>query len=78
MVALPHMVYFMSVLVWIAYLHNIASQNLEDWEFSLAHLSDDLIQLSHPSMSRWRLQDEEEPSKRHVQPRSNVDPDNFH
>jgi hypothetical protein len=48
----------------------MASQNPEDWEFSL---SEDPIQLSQPSTSRRRLQDEEEPSERNVQPRLETD-----
>jgi hypothetical protein len=43
----------------------MASHNHEDWEFSLL---EDPIPLSQPSTSRQRLQDEEEPSERHVQP----------
>jgi hypothetical protein len=43
--------YFKSLLVWIAYLlsflvDRMDSHNSEEWEFSLAHLLDDLIQLS--------------------------------
>jgi hypothetical protein len=45
------MEYFKSLLVWIVYLlsflaDSMISQNPEDWKFSLAHLSDDSIQLS--------------------------------
>jgi hypothetical protein len=43
----------------------MASQNPEDWEFSLL---EDPIQLFQPSTSRRRLQDEEESSECHVQP----------
>jgi hypothetical protein len=52
----------------------MASQNLEDWDFSLAHLPDDPIQLSQPSTSRRRVRDEAESSKRRVQPHSNLNP----
>jgi hypothetical protein len=49
--------YFKLLLIWIAYLLNflvdsMASQNPEDWEFSLIHLLDDPIQLSQLSTSR--------------------------
>ena len=71
--------YFKSLLVWIIYLlsflvDSMASQNHEDWEFFLAHLPDDPIQLSQPSTSRQRMQDEVETSKYCVQPRSDLDP----
>jgi hypothetical protein len=42
----------------------MASQNPENWEFSLP---EDPIQLSQPSTSRRRLRDEKGPSERHVQ-----------
>jgi hypothetical protein len=42
----------------------MASQNPEDWEFSL---SEDPLQLSQPLTFRWRLRDEGEPPERHVQ-----------
>jgi hypothetical protein len=48
----------------------MAFQNSEDWEFSLP---EDPIQPSQPSTFRWRLQDEEESSERHVQPRLETD-----
>jgi hypothetical protein len=44
----------------------MASQNPEDWEFSL---SESPIQFSQPSTSRRRLWDKEELSKHHIQPR---------
>jgi hypothetical protein len=44
----------------------MASQNPEDWEFSLAHLPDDPIQISQPSTSRRRMQDEAETFERRV------------
>jgi hypothetical protein len=52
----------------------MALQNPEDWEFSLTHLLDDSIRFSQLSISRRRLQDEEEPSERHVQALLNSDP----
>jgi hypothetical protein len=60
--------YFKSLLIWIAYhLASIAdsmdSQNLEDWEFSLAHLPDDPIQLFQPSTSKRHVRDEAETSE---------------
>ena len=51
----------------------MASQNPKDWGFSLNHLPDDPIQLSQPSTSKQRVQDEAETSKRLVQPRSDLD-----
>ena len=44
----------------------MALENPKDWEFPLP---EDPIQLSQPSTSKRRLQDEEGPSKHHVQPR---------
>jgi hypothetical protein len=41
----------------------MASQNPEDWEFSLP---EDPIQFSQPSTSRQHLQDEEKPFECHV------------
>jgi hypothetical protein len=55
----------------------MASQNLEDWEFSLAHLPNDLIQLSQPSISKRRVKDEMETFERRVQPRSILNPQQF-
>ena len=40
----------------------------------MTQLLEVLIQLSQPSTSRQRLRDEEEPSKRHIQPRLDSDP----
>jgi hypothetical protein len=36
----------------------MASQNSEDWEFSLTHLLDDPIQLSQLSISTQHVRDE--------------------
>jgi hypothetical protein len=52
----------------------MASQNPKDWEFLLAHLPNDPIQLSQPSTSRSRVQDEAESSERCVQLHSDLDP----
>jgi hypothetical protein len=52
----------------------MASQNPEDWEFSLP---EDPIQLSQPSTFRRRLRDEEGPSERHIQPRLEIDLQQF-
>ena len=49
----------------------MASQDPDDWEFPLSQLPEVPIPLSQPSTSRRRLRDEEEPSKRHVQPQLN-------
>jgi hypothetical protein len=70
--------YFKSLLVWIAYhlvsiADNMASQNPEDWEFSLAHSLDDPIQLCQPLIFRRRVRDEAENSESCVQPRSDLD-----
>ena len=51
----------------------MASQNPKDWEFSLAYLPDDPIQLSQPSTSRPHMQDEAEISECRAQPRSDLD-----
>ena len=56
---------------------SMASQNLEDWEFSLTYLPDDPIQLSQPSTSKQCMQDEAETYECHVQPRSDLDPQQF-
>jgi hypothetical protein len=54
------------LFIFIAFIvGSMASQNPEDWEFSLL---EDPIQLFQPSTSRRRLQDEEESSECHVQP----------
>ena len=50
------------------------SQNLKDWEFSLAHLLDDPIQLSQPLTSRRHMKDEAKTSEHHVQSRSDLNP----
>jgi hypothetical protein len=50
------------------------SQNHEDWEFSLAHLPDDPIQLSQPSKSKWRMRDEAKTFERCVQLHSDLNP----
>ena len=52
----------------------MALQDSKDWEFSLTQLSKVPIQLSQPLTSRQYLRDEEEPFKRHVQPRLDFDP----
>jgi hypothetical protein len=54
----------------------MASQNPEDWKFSLAHLPDDPIQLSQPSTFRQRVRDEAETSERSIQSRLDLDPPN--
>ena len=74
MVVLPHIVYFNSLLVWIAYLlsfliDSMVLQNPEDYKFLLAQLSNDPIQFSQPLTYRQCLQDDEESFERHVQPR---------
>jgi hypothetical protein len=51
---------------------SMASQNPEDWEFLLAYLLDDPIQLSQPSTSKRRMRDEVKISERCVQLRSNL------
>jgi hypothetical protein len=58
----------------VSIVDSMGSQNPEDWEFSLAHLSDDPIQLFQPSTLRRRVRDETETSERRVQPRSDLDP----
>jgi hypothetical protein len=58
------------VIFIVSVVDNMASQNLEDWEFPLP---EDPIQLSQPSLSRRRLRDEEGPSERYVQPRLETD-----
>jgi hypothetical protein len=70
--------YFKSLLILIASLfsflvNSVASQNPEDWKFSLAHLPDHPIQLSQPSKSRRRVLDEAETSECRVQPHSGLD-----
>jgi hypothetical protein len=60
--------YFKSLFIWIAYflsflIDSMASQNPEDWEFSLAHLSDYPIQFFQPSISRRHVQNEAETSE---------------
>jgi hypothetical protein len=52
---------------------SMASQNLDDWKFSLAHLPDDPIQLIQPSISRRRVRDEAETSEHRVQACSDLD-----
>jgi hypothetical protein len=52
----------------------MASQNPKDWEFSLAHLPDNPIQLSQLLTSRRRVRDEAKTSERRVQSRSDLDP----
>ena len=63
--------YLKSLLVWITYhlisiVGSMTSQNLEDWEFSIAYLSDDPIQLFQPLTSRRRVRVEVKTSKRRV------------
>jgi hypothetical protein len=70
--------YFKSPPVWIAYhlvsiADSMASQNPEDWEFLLAHLLDDSIQLFLLSTFRRRVQDKVETSEHRVQPHSDLD-----
>ena len=50
----------------------MASQNHEDWELSLAHLSDDPIQFFQPSTFRQCVENEAETSKHHIQPHSDL------
>ena len=52
----------------------MASQDPDDWEFPLSQLPEVPIPLSQPSTSRRRVRDEEQPSKRHIQPRLDSDP----
>jgi hypothetical protein len=62
----------------VSIIDSIASQNPEDWDFSLVHLPDDSIQFSQPSISRQRVRDETETFERRVQLRSDLDPQQFH
>ena len=78
MVALPRgllqVIIGLSFFFLVFIVNSMASQNPENWEFPLVHLPDDPIQLSQPSTSRWRIRDETETSKRRIQPRSDLDP----
>jgi hypothetical protein len=51
----------------------MASQNPEDWEFSLVHLPDHPIQLSQLSKFKRRMPDEAKTSECRVQPHSGLD-----
>ena len=77
MVALPRELLQINIGLGFFFLvfvvHSTASQNPEDWEFSLAHLPDDPIQLSQPLTSRRRVRDEAENFECRVQPRSDLD-----
>jgi hypothetical protein len=71
MVALSYMVtlshYWFGLLIFlISIVDNMASQNHDNWEFSLVQFPDDLIQLSQPLTFRRRLQDEAKTSKRRI------------
>ena len=55
-------------------VHNMVSQNPEDWDVSLIHLPDDPIQLFQLSTSRRCVRDETETSKHCIQPRLDLDP----
>jgi hypothetical protein len=78
MVVLPHelllAIISLDCFFLVSIIDSMASQNLENWEFSLAHLPDVLFQPSQPSISRRRMQDEGETSKRRVQPNLDLDP----
>ena len=50
-----------------------ASQNLEDWEFSLNHVPNDLIQLFQLSTLKQRAWDEAETFERCIQPCPELD-----
>jgi hypothetical protein len=56
----------------------MTSQNLEDWKFFLARLSDDPIQLSQSSIFKRRMRDEAETFECLVQPHSDLDSQHFH
>jgi hypothetical protein len=63
--------YFKLLSVWISYylvsiVNSMVSQNSKDWEFSIAYLLDEPIQLSQPSTFRRRVQDEVKTSERRV------------
>jgi hypothetical protein len=45
-----------------------------DWEFSLPHLPNDVIQFYQPSISRGRVRVEAETSESRVEPRLDLDP----
>ena len=49
----------------------MASQDPEDWELPLTQMP---VQFSQPSISRWRLRDEEQPFEHHTQPRLDLGP----
>jgi hypothetical protein len=58
----------------VSIVDSMASQNPENWEFSLVHLPDDPIQLSQSSISRRHVRDEVETYKYCVQSCSDLDP----
>lgn len=55
----------------------MVSQNLEDWEFALEHISDDLMQSSQLSASRQRVRGDVETLEQHVQACLNSSPHQF-
>jgi hypothetical protein len=77
MIVLPHGLFqdiiIMDFFFLVSIVDSMASQNPEDWEFSLAHLPDNPIQLSQSSTSRRRVQNEAETYEYRVQPRSDLD-----
>jgi hypothetical protein len=61
----------------VSIVDSMASQNPQNWEFSLAHLPDDPIQFFQSSTSRRRMRDEAETSERRVQLLSDLNPQQF-
>ena len=53
-------------------IDSIGLQNPKDWEFSLAHISDDSIQLFQPLTFKQHVQDEAEDFEHHIQPCSDL------
>jgi hypothetical protein len=78
MVALPcgllQVIIGLDFFFLVSIVDSMASQNPENWEFSLVHLPDDPIQLSQPSTFRRCVWDEAETSERRVQPYSDLNP----
>ena len=78
MVAVPYtllqVIISLDCIFLVSIVESMASQDPDDWEFSLAHSPDDPIQLSQPSTLRRRVREEAEPSERRVQPRTDLDP----
>ena len=61
--------HFKLVLGWILVFVVMESQDLDDWQVPLSQL---LVDLDQPLTSRRRAQDEAEPSKHCVQPRTEL------